>query len=558
MSGLSGFLYGPAYPGGSINYVLKSPSFTRFENITLGTYGGTTHYIHGDFGGPIYKDKLAYRLNLVEHKGDTAVEFQSIKRFMASGAIDWHITNNLFFQVDASYHDYRIDGTVPAWTFASGIKHTSAPDQEELWAQKYGFTKEERSKVGTNLTWDLNDNFTVRTGLGHEILTREGIIFSNNVTSTSGKYTEKATIWAPWKYYITSGYAALDSKFNTGPVSHKLTIGFFGRHHELKEYQDTSSSLTLSGNFSLSDPVYVAEPTHSEGKKSFVDSGLTENKNYMIGDTVTINDSLSLLLGGNHAQIVQKTYNRNTGATSASYDKSEWVPNLSIVYKPIPQVSTYFTYTEGLEKGGTAPTKAANAKETMAPMLSKQYEVGAKATLGGALLTLALFNIDKAYEYTDPADNVYKQDGREVHKGLECSVTGRVTENLTALGGFTIMQAEVTKNASNTALEGKTPIDVAKQFAKLYLEYGINAVPGLTLTGGAYFTGKQAADTMNTDYVPKTITGDVGARYQFEVYKNIPMVLRLNIVNVSNKTYWVNSSYTGKPITLLASAQIKF
>jgi iron complex outermembrane recepter protein len=365
------------------------------------------------------------------------------------------------------------------------------------------------------------------------------------------------TAWAPWKYDVTAGYVALDSKFTTGAFAHKLSAGFYGRKLELREYQDNAASKTLSGAFSFSDPVYVAEPSYSIANKRLTDSSLTENKNFFMGDTVEFNKSWSALVGLNYAQIITKSYDLNTGITKASYDKSEAVPSLSLIYKPIPQLSTYATYTEGLEKGGTAPTTAANANQIMSPMLSKQYEVGAKATLDSVLLTAAFFQIEKAFEYTDTVDNVYKQDGRQVHKGFEFSATGRPTRNLTLFGGFTLMQAKVT-DASKPSLENKTHVDVAQQSAKLYAEYDIDKVPGLTFTGGMYYMGKQAADNLNDELLPSVVTGDIGARYQMKICGNYPLIFRLNVTNVTNEKYWVNSSYTGDPRTFLFSTQVKF
>jgi iron complex outermembrane recepter protein len=60
---------------------------------------------------------------------------------------------------------------------------------------------------------------------------------------------------------------------------------------------------------------------------------------------------------------------------------------------------------EGLMQGGTAPTTAANAGVQLPPDLSRQYELGVKTTLGKALLTVALFDINEAFEYSGNRDH---------------------------------------------------------------------------------------------------------------------------------------------------------
>ncbi|MCR6651385.1 MAG: hypothetical protein NVV73_07775 [Cellvibrionaceae bacterium] len=47
------------------------------------------------------------------------------------------------------------------------------------------------------------------------------------------------------------------------------------------------------------------------------------------------------------------------------------------------------------------------------------------------------------------------------------------------------------EKATNANLEGKKPIGVASNMAKLYAEYSVARLPGLTLTGGAYYTDEK-------------------------------------------------------------------
>lgn len=554
LSGVSGFLYGPASPGGTINYVLKRPPATPVAELTVGDYGGRSYYVHGDFGGPVggTNNKVAYRLNVVAQDGDTAVDDQSINRHLVSGAVDWRAADNVLVQLDVSHHNYRLDGTEPSWQFSSGVKHPSAPDPDKLWGQKYGYTNEDRDKLGTRMTWNINNILTFRTGYGHETLTREAIQFKNSVAGSNGTYTENMTVWAPWKYTVNAGYAYLDAKFQTGTVAHKVTMGYYGRRMDLKEYQDRSQGVALSGNFTFADPVYVAEPSYSVGVKNLANSSMTRNKNFFIGDTIDFNKQWTVLAGLNNAQIVTKGYNRDTGALTSSYSKNKVVPSVSLIYRPDTLLSTYFTYAEGLEKGGTAGTTTANAGEIMPPMVTRQCELGAKRTVGQTLFTAALFRIEKAFEYIDSADNVYKQAGREVHKGIEFSATGKIAKNLTLVGGLTLMHARGEKNTP--ALTGKLPVDVAEQIAKLYAEYEVAAVPGLTITGGIYHTGKFAADNTNSEFLPSVTVLDLGARYQTKL-NGTPVTYRLNVNNVCNKRYWQTSNYTGEPRTVTFSAQ---
>lgn len=89
VTGLTGFLYGPASPGGLANYVLKRPTYERYNSVTLGNAGGENYYLHGDFGGPLDTEgKFAYRLNVLTQDGETAIDLQKRRRQMVSLALE--------------------------------------------------------------------------------------------------------------------------------------------------------------------------------------------------------------------------------------------------------------------------------------------------------------------------------------------------------------------------------------------------------------------------------------------------------------------------------------
>ena len=93
------------------------------------------------------------------------------------------------------------------------------------------------------------------------------------------------------------------------------------------------------------------------------------------------------------------------------------------------------------------PPDTATNRGAGADGVSKQIEAGAKADVGGMLLAAAAFDIEKAYEYTT-ADNVYTRDGRQKHRGIEFTATGKVTDRFTVLGGLTVLDARIVGGTS--------------------------------------------------------------------------------------------------------------
>ena len=568
LTGLSGFLYGPGNVGGTLNYVLKRPSADRFSRVTVGVTEGSSAYVHGDFNLPIDElGRFATRLNVVAQDGDTATDHQSISRQLVSGALDWNVTQRLKVQFDASYSHYRMDGTNPYWSVAnSTVKYPGAPDAGSYWGQPFTHTETNQEHVAARLQWEVSDALGIRAGVARR-KSDSALVAANNIfSSSSGAYAVQTSDWEYPDITNQSMYALADIRFNTGVVRHKVTAGFFGDVDERTNYRSSPGgwASNTTGGFNLSSPIYfTSEPLPATGAKYVANR--THNSNLVVGNDIEFGDQWGALIGLTQSTIYDKAFGA-TGATTSVYDKTRVTPSVSLLFKPGPNVTLYGSYIESMEKGGSA-AKTNNSKDVtnkdavMPPLESQQVELGVKATVGGVLMTAALFQIDKGlqyYQYNAGNDNyTYVQSGRQVHQGLELTSTGRVLPGLTVVGGVTIMDAKVTRNRANTALEGKTPANVAENFAKVYAEYDLPAVAGLTLTGGLYYTGKQAVDALNTDEIPDFTTADIGVRYKTRV-SNVPLTLRLNINNVTNKSYWLTANSTGASRTVAFSGQFEF
>jgi iron complex outermembrane receptor protein len=561
LSGASGFLYGAANPGGTINYVLKRPTDIPLYDVTAGNYVGGGYFVHGDFGGPLCKDgTLGYRLNIVEENGDTAIDHQNIDRQLVSGALDWHITNRALLQFTFSYSNYDLAGVSPSWHFGNGVRVPPPPDESELWSQKYSFEKTDTYRSGTRLTWDINDKLTMRAAFTYSDLTKENLFVNNLVTNNSGTYKQQSVYFSPIDYSTYAQYGFLDYKLETGPIDHKFTLGYYGYSWVARVHQDELAAATFSG-FDFITPIYIPEPLLTAGNLPMVKAQTLSENNFIIGDDLRLSEKWSILVGANYASIGEGDYDATTLAKTYNYNKSELTPTASLIFKPIQPISLYATYMEALEQGGTAPSTAANANEILPPYTDHQYEAGAKATLCNTLWTLAFFRIDKALQFVDPADNIYKQEGLERHTGVEFSATGKPISDLTIVGGVTLMDPKIVHDQANPQLDGENPVGVAKEMAKIYAEYKIRYIPGITLTGGVYYTGKSPINTTNTAYIPGFTTCDLGARYESKIFAH-PVIYRLTVSNIFDKDYWAGTSgyymYTGSPRSIAFSGTMRF
>ncbi|MDN5059762.1 TonB-dependent siderophore receptor [Aliarcobacter butzleri] len=555
LNGLSGFLYGVGYVGGSTNYVTKKPTLERLTNVTVGTTGNEAAYAHVDLGGKIdEKGKFTYRLNALKQDGETSIKNQNIDRELITGALDWRATDNLILSFDASHKKTRIDKLTASFNSNQSINNL---DPKQGYAPDWTYSDASQDRLGFKSLWQINDNVKLRTGyihLDHENDMNMPYVYDNY----DGTY--RLNYYRTWPHTSTTqgAYVYTDIDFETFGVEHTLTIGGSGNKTKSKSI-DGAWEWVKVGDFTLNQLNSVPEPTYkgSSNNKKYV-SGRNEKTNLMIGDDIRFNDQWSALVGFNYAKTEEKNYSIN-GDRTGGYDADEVTPSLSLIFKPFEELTTYVTYMESLENG--LKVECANCNNNgsvLDPYVSKQYEAGAKYSVSeNLLLSSALFRIEKANRYDKKLPNgmdEVTQDGLEIHEGLELTATGKVTDNLTIVGGGTIMNLEIDKAASN---EGKKPADTASKMAKLYAEYDISAIKGLTLTGGAYYTGESYRDGQNTDIIPSYTVYDGGVRYKTKLDK-YPTTFIMNVTNLTDKKYWRSSTSFGEPRNLAFSMKMEF
>ncbi|MDN5043448.1 TonB-dependent siderophore receptor [Aliarcobacter butzleri] len=555
LNGLSGFLYGVGYVGGSTNYVTKRPTLERLTNVTVGTTGNEAAYAHVDLGGKIdEKGKFTYRLNALKQDGETSIKDQNIDRELITGALDWRATDNLILSFDASHKKTRIDKLTASFSSNQSINNL---DPKQGYAPDWTYSDASQDRLGFKSLWQINDNVKLRTGyihLDHENDMNMPYVYDNY----DGTY--RLNYYRTWPHTSTTqgAYVYTDIDFDTFGVEHTLTIGGSGNKTKSRSI-DGSYEWDIVGNYTLNELNNALEPIYrgSSDNKKYV-SGRNEKTNLMIGDDIRFNDQWSALVGFNYAKTEEKNYSIN-GDRTGGYDADEVTPSVSLIFKPFEDLTAYVTYMESLENG--LKVECANCNNNgsvLDPYVSKQYEAGAKYSVSeNLLLSSALFRIEKANRYDKDLPSGMKevtQDGLEIHEGLELTATGKVTDNLTIVGGGTIMNLEIDKAASN---EGKKPADTASKMAKLYAEYDISAVKGLTLTGGAYYTGESYRDAENTDIIPSYTVYDGGLRYKTKLDK-YPTTFIMNVTNLTDKKYWRSSTSFGEPRNLAFSMKMEF
>jgi len=187
-----------------------------------------------------------------------------------------------------------------------------------------------------------------------------------------------------------------------------------------------------------------------------------------------------------------------------------------------------------LEEGGTAPAAAANALEVLPPAVSRQYEFGVKSEFGrGLILQVAGFQVDRPSAFTDPTDNRFKLAGQARYRGVEASLTGEVTRDLSIYASAQYLDAK-TVRALNPLAANKRPENTPEWTASLYAEHRFGP---LALGGGAFYISNRAVNGLNQAFIPGYTLFNASVRYRFEgAAKNIEV--QANVENIADKSYY--------------------
>lgn len=565
--GANGLLNGAASTGvgGMINLEPKraedTPTASVGVDYTSDSQVGGTLDLGRRFGD---NNQFGARFNFVDREGETAVDSDKRRTTLASLGLDYR-GDRLRTSLDLGYQKKTFHGGEMGVNI-SGVNFIPAvPDSSKNYSQTWGYSDIESEFGMAKAEYDLTDNWTTYAAFGgqhsHEIGTYSAPkLINENGDATVGRLDTNRIIDA-W-----SGMGGLRGNFDTGPISHKVNVGYAAQIKEDKTAWRMSSNNPTTNIY---DNQGVAKPDNAWFGGNYFDpltTARSRTQGWLLSDTLGFfDDQVLFTAAARHQKVVVRNYSNATGLedTSARYTESRWTPTYGIVYKPWKELSLYANHTEALQPGDNAPTGAANYGQSMGILHSKQNEVGVKIDYQRVGGSLALFEIKKPSALLN-SDNYYVLDGEQRNRGIELNVFGEPVLGLRLNGSTTWLDPELTKTAGGTN-DGNDAIGVSRFYAVLGAEYDIKPVDGLTATAKVSHTGSQYADAANTKKLDSYTTLDLGVRYRTRVNANQnEMVWRVGVDNVTNEKYWSGVEsygtyiFQGEPRTVKVSMSYDF
>ena len=553
LKGLSGFMYGFGSPGGIVNYVTKRPTDKTTLSVDAGYQSDNIWKEHLDAGGRFDDPRFGYRVNLVHEEGTSSSGGSSVDRTSAGLSLKGQLTDDLTLDFDTLYQTRKTSGGTDVIVSPKFALPKAIDGSTRLYGNG-SYTDVDYSLSTLTATYRFSPDWTGKLSYRYSDSTRHYIKDQDIISSNSGNYSDKAS-GEYHAYDYNEAMGTLEGRFTTGWFTHDLVLG--SSYSDLGSNKSVVSPKVTVGKGNIYNPTIFSVYDVASGGGTFGDDNIKEGAVFA-SDTIGLGDHWSLLAGlRNESYREQSNASPTSGAVN--YKARPATPTVALMYKPIKDVTLYASYVESLESGGTAADTNANANATLAPLKSKQYEVGVKAQQRNWSATAAAFRIDRGAEYTN-SSNVYVESGIVRYQGLELNASIDPTPNLTVEGS--VMTLDSTYIDAGDGIDGNRAAGAAHYQTGGQVTYRLPQVQGLSLHTGAQRIGPMAVDSGNANTLGAYNLFDAGSTYRMKLPEGHALTLGANVTNLANHKYWTfyqeNYLQPGAPRTLSVNARYEF
>ncbi|MCD0502708.1 TonB-dependent siderophore receptor [Bordetella petrii] len=556
LKGATGFMYGFGSPGGIVNYITKKPTDEFLASASVGYRSDSVFSQHVDLGGRLGPDdRLGYRINYTHEQGGT-YNHGDIDRNSFSAALDLRLTPDLLWTFEGMYQDRDTSGTVQAISLGPLFKGSGVPDtisgRTRLSTEGSGYRAVSKF-AKTGLQWAFAPQWTASVSYSYSQAVRTYKEETLNLLNDAGDYLDNMYDQKN-AYRFNQLEAMVQGQFTTGFLKHEVVLGA-STQTQVNDF-NTNSFYGPIGTGNIFNGTRPSPYTGSLSPEMYRGTEYRQNALYA-SDTIQFGEHWSLLAGVRYIDYRQRDFDPS-GVRESEYKKHPVTPTVALMYKPRHDTTLYASYVEALEQGATVGSQYANAGAVLAPLESKQYEIGVKTAQEDWGASAALFRIERGASYVNDA-NEYVQDGEGRLQGLELAGNARLARDWSVLANA--MWLDPKYRTGNPSLEGKRLPGAARFVASGQVVYNVPAAPGLSLAAGMKYVGASKLDSANQLELPSYYTLDLGAVYRTRILDK-GVVLRAAIDNLTDRRYWysvgTNSILPAPSRTVSLNAQVYF
>ncbi|WP_419710182.1 TonB-dependent siderophore receptor [Pseudomonas sp. NFX224] len=529
LRGANSTLFGPADPGGSVNFVTKQPRFEQFGQGYV-TYGSFDHVETGiDVGDALNDEKtLAGRFTAKGQNSDREYDHSKDDNQLVMGGLTWAPTD---YTSATMILDYLKTESSPN---SGGYPLDKEYDRSKFFGEpSYNFHDVERTSLSGNVTHDFDNGFVLRSNLRYSKLTDDyGYVYLSDSASRVGTTVPRYLLGTDSDADQFNGNLMLqyDARFENIDSSTLVGVEYLDSSTKESSVYDLASSIDIAnpvftGVSSALTP-YTAKKSDATTKAVFLQQNLSFYERFIVTGGVR-NDSMDLSSKGYNQFSSPVQFDDNDSFSETSYRGA-------LTYIVNDEVSTYVSMVESVSPPQVGVT----------PQTGRQYEVGVKyspmamdALFSAAVYDLTQENVTIAVVL--PSGIIEQQTvGESRVRGLDLEAKAQVTQNLSLIGGYSYMESEVLRGTlfDGSSLKGNEFTTAPKHSASLWSYYSL---PGTDVSVGlgARYVGAYYMNAANTDKSDGTTLFD--AAFNYQIAKGTD--LAVNVSNLLDEQHVVGS-----------------
>ncbi|MGJ8515209.1 TonB-dependent siderophore receptor [Carnimonas bestiolae] len=552
LKGPASLLYGMQEPGGVINMISKKPQYQW--SSTIGTqassHGGGTSYL--DITGPLGKG-WAFRLIGQKKNENYWRNFGKTKQDFIQPELSYQDAHLSF---DASYQ--YLDDENPIDRGSMYYQGHYLGSHKKRLDEPFSKSSSHRHTVNTTTEYRFNDNNRLRLTAAWN---QDN--YSDQQVDSRSYFPDQHALTRRYRSQDsaqrTHWYAALDyiSQQQLWGMRHDLVVGADYEKYKNrtgKFYQGKDQQVPGDSEGPLFDPYHPVygnlERTRVERVGNEYEREDIEGASAYVKDSIHLTDRLIFAPGVRFQYFEVKNGANHPYEQYTDEHDGRVLPFVGFVYKVTNDVSLYADYSESFrpnEMSGSDPLES-----SYKPQTGRQYEGGVKYDNGTWSSNVALYHITKKnvpYSVLDEAgDPAQRLAGKVESSGIEASVTGRVTDNLSILASYAYTDTDNKEGENKGNRQPNVPYNAAGLFATYQLPHPV-AGGNLRFGAGGRYVGKRAGDAANSFSIPSYETADAFISWNTTQLLGKETSFQINATNLTNNEYFVSSGENTKRLT---------
>ncbi len=557
LKGPASLLYGEGAIGGAVNYVSKLPDDT-FEARANTAIGDWNSYRFGlGMGGPTGVDGLAYRVDVSNSQSDGYVDDSGYDYTGASAALRYTLSPDTAFTLQSSF----LKDSVSSY-YGTPLVYDAVIDQNGVQSVRTANTTTDRlvnARIDDRtrrLNYNNIDNFSRADNsftrfIADTRLSESWTLRNEAYAATQHldwRNTEK-TVWNPATQLVDRSSFFLIYR-NDLQLGDRLDLRWKGAIAGRPNTFAVGALYDHNDQIRNSGQVYAVSPTPASVPLVDFDRGfgpdvdtqrtariLTETAALYVEDIFEPLERWKIVSGLRYEQIDVR---RRSYVGEATYRKSydPVTGRLGLLFEATDSINLYASYSRAAQPVSQLVSLGVSQND-FSLQKGIQYEVGAKATLGGAEFTLAVFDIEKQdLLTTDIVDGkkISSQIGSQVSQGAELAVAfslpaeWRIDANLAWTWQAEYREFfESLSEKEVISRTGNTPPNVPEWVAGLFI---VKSLRDWEFTAGARHVSERQANNNNGIQLDAYTLFDASVGYR---WNNAEVVLRGR--NLSDEQY---------------------